>query len=78
MIKEENLRERIRKVQEGDGKIVEAIKGLKGAGRNKSTKGRRIESRGWNSTKGRKDIHTGRRPQERNNTTTPRHSSRGA
>ena len=32
LIKEENLRERIRKVQEGDGKIVEAIKGLKGAG----------------------------------------------
>ena len=32
LIKEENLRERIRKVQEGDRKIVEAIKGLKGAG----------------------------------------------
>jgi len=32
LIKEENLRERIRKVQEGDEKIVEAIKGLKGAG----------------------------------------------
>jgi len=32
LIKEENLRERIRKAQEGDGKIVEAIKGLKGAG----------------------------------------------
>jgi len=32
LIKEKNLRERIRKVQEGDGKIVEAIKGLKGAG----------------------------------------------
>jgi len=32
LIKEENLRERIRKVQEGDGKMVEAIKGLKGAG----------------------------------------------
>ena len=78
LIKEENLRERIRKAQEGDGKIVEAIKGLKGAGRNKSTKGRRIESRGWNSTKGRKDIRAGRRPQERNNTTTPRHSIRGA
>jgi len=31
-IKEENLRERIRKAQEGDGKIVEAIKELKGAG----------------------------------------------
>jgi len=32
LIKEENLRERIRKAQEGDGKIVEAIKRLKGAG----------------------------------------------
>jgi len=32
LIKEENLRERIRKAQEGDEKIVEAIKGLKGAG----------------------------------------------
>ena len=32
LIKEENLRERIRKAQEEDGKIVEAIKGLKGAG----------------------------------------------
>jgi len=32
LIKKENLRERIRKAQEGDGKIVEAIKGLKGAG----------------------------------------------
>ena len=32
LIEEENLRERIRKAQEGDEKIVEAIKGLKGAG----------------------------------------------
>jgi len=32
LIEEENLRERIRKVQEGDRKIVEAIKELKGAG----------------------------------------------
>ena len=32
LIEEENLRERIRKAQEGDGKVVEAIKGLKGAG----------------------------------------------
>ena len=32
MIEEENLRERIRKAQEGDRKIVEAIKELKGAG----------------------------------------------
>ena len=69
LIKEENLRERIRKAQKGDGKIVEAIKGLKG---------QRMESQGRNSTKGRKDIHAGRRPQERNNTTTPRHSIRGA
>ena len=71
LIEEENLRERIRKAQEGDGKIVEAIKGLKGAGRNKSTKGQRMESRGRNSTKRRKDIRARRRPQERNNTTTP-------
>ena len=32
MIEEENLRERIRKAQEGDRKIVEAIKKLKGVG----------------------------------------------
>jgi len=32
LIEEENLRERIRKAQEGDRKVVEAIKGLKGAG----------------------------------------------
>jgi len=32
LIEEENLRERIRKAQEGDRKIVEAIKELKGAG----------------------------------------------
>jgi len=32
LIEEENLRERIRKAQEGDEKIVEAIKELKGAG----------------------------------------------
>jgi len=32
LIEEENLRERIRKAQERDGKVVEAIKGLKGAG----------------------------------------------
>ena len=31
LIEEENLRERIRKAQERDGKVVEAIKGLKGA-----------------------------------------------
>ena len=32
IMEEEDLRERIRKAQEGDEKIVEAIKGLKGAG----------------------------------------------
>jgi len=32
LIEEENLRERIRKAQERDGKVVEAIKGLKGVG----------------------------------------------
>jgi len=32
LIEEENLRERIRKAQEGDGKVVEAVKGLKGVG----------------------------------------------
>ena len=32
LVEEENLRKKIRKTQEGDGRIVEAIKGLKGAG----------------------------------------------
>ena len=32
IIKEGNLKERIRQAQKGDQKIVEAIKGLKGAG----------------------------------------------
>ena len=32
LVEEENLRKKIRKAQEGDGRIVEAIKGLKGAG----------------------------------------------
>ena len=32
LIEEETLRERIRKAQEGDGKIAEAVKQLKGAG----------------------------------------------
>ena len=31
LVEEENLRKKIRKAQEGDGRIVEAIKGLKGA-----------------------------------------------
>ena len=30
LVEEENLRKKIRKAQEGDGGIVEAIKGLKG------------------------------------------------
>ena len=32
LVEEENLRKKIRKAQEGNGGIVEAIKGLKGAG----------------------------------------------
>ena len=71
MIEEGDLKERIKRVQEGDERVVKAVKELKRA-EIKTLKDKEWEiENGIVMKEGRKDIHTRERPQEGNNTIAP-------
>jgi len=86
IVEEGNLRERIKKAQEGDERVVKAVEELKSSkssrrakeSRGKNTEGRRMGNRGQGDTEGGKDIYAGRRTKKGNNMAAPRHSSRRA
>jgi len=70
IIVEENLKDRIRKAQEGGQKGSNSSRRTKESW-NKNIEERKMGNRGWNSNKGKKNIYTKRRTQGRSNTIAP-------
>ena len=66
MIEEGDLKERIKRVQKGDERVVKAVEELKRVGI-KTLKDEEWGNKGWNSNERREDIHTRRGTQGGNN-----------